>query len=236
VNVAKGNWAAAILTTFGDLCSGLFIAAGIVTLVFAIIERTSSHLGSEIKWDPLKLPPVPKEAPKPTLMKAVSDFGFNIFGLVWLLLIPQYPFLILGPAAAALKAGPILHAFYLPFVLVSVVALVRSAIILARPHWTSFPILSQLFQSILTLVVVHSMIQAISHAPSAFPFVVLQDAVPDSAKYLKLVAIVNVSILASVAFTWLGVCIAAIIQTWGFLRYLRKRVSAPQHTASIGAQ
>jgi hypothetical protein len=239
VNVANGggNWGLAVLTTFGDLCSGLFVAAGIVTLVFAIIERTSSHLGSEIKWDPLKLPPVPKEAPKPSLMKAVSDFGFSIFGLVWLLLIPQYPFLILGPAAAVLKAGPILHAFYLPFVFVSVVALVRSAITLARPQWTWFPLLSQLFQSVLMLVVVHSMIQAISNAPSAYPFVLLQDAVRDSAKYSKLVAIVNVSILASVAFTWLGVCIAAIIQTWEFLRYLRKRVSGtPQHTASIGAQ
>lgn len=238
VNVANGggDWGAAILQTFGDLWSGLFIAAGIVTLVFAIIERTSCHLGSEIKWDPLKLPPVPKEAPKPSFMKAVSDFGFNIFGLAWLLLLPQYPFLILGPAAAVLKAGPILHLFYLPFVFVSIVALVRSAITLARPEWTWFPILSQMFQSVLMLVVVHSMIQAISNAPSAYPFVLLQDAVRDSPKYFKLVAIVNVSILASVAFTWLGVCIAAIIQTWEFLRYLRKRVSAPPQTASFGAQ
>jgi hypothetical protein len=239
VNLANsgGGWGSAVLETFGDLSSALFIAAGIVTFVFAIIERTSSHLGSEIKWDPLKLPPVPKEAPKPSLMKAVSDFGFSIFGLVWLLLIPQYPFLILGPAAKVLKAGPILHLFYLPFVFVSVVALVRSAIILARPQWTWFPILSQLFQSVLMLVVLNYMIQAISNAPpSAYPFVLLQDAVRDSPKYFKLVAIVNVSILASVAFTWLGVCIAAIIQTWVFLRYLRNRVSAPQHTASIGAQ
>ena len=238
VNLANsGSWAAAVLETFGDLWSGLFIAAGIVTLVFAIIERTSTHLGSEVKWDPLKLPPVPKETPKPSFMKAVSDFGFNIFGLIWLLLIPQYPFLILGPAAKVLKAGPILHAFYLPFVFVSIVALIRSAITLARPQWTWFPILSEMFQSVLMLVVVHSMIQAISNVPTAYPFVLLQDGVRDSAKYSKLVAIVNVSILASVAFTWLGVCIAAIIQTWEFLRYLRKRVSGtPQHTASFGAQ
>ncbi len=239
VNLANsgGNWPSAILNTFGDLWSGLFIAAGIVTLVFAIIERTSSHLGSEIKWDPLKLPPVRKEERKqPSVLKAVSDLGFNIFGLVWLLLVPQYPSLILGPAAAALKAGPILHGFYLPFVFVSVVALVRSAITLARPQWTWFPILSQLFQSALMLVVLHTMIQAITNAPSAYPFVVLQDAVQDSAKYSKLVAIVNVSILASVAFTWLGVCIAAIIQTWVFLSYLRKRVSGAQQPAHFGAQ
>src|SRR5580698_9536539 len=99
VNLAYsgGDWGPAVLTTFGDLWSGLFIAAGIVTLVFAIIERTSTHLGTEIKWDPLKLPPVRKEERKPSTMKAFCEFGFNIFGLVWLLLLPHYPFLVLGP-------------------------------------------------------------------------------------------------------------------------------------------
>jgi hypothetical protein len=236
VNVANsgGNWPSAILSTFGDLWSGLFIAAGIVTLVFAIIERTSSHLGSEVKWDPLKLPPVPKEARKPSFLKAVSEFGFNIFGLVWLLLVPHYPFLILGPAAAMLKAGPILHAFYLPFVLVSVVALVRSAITLARPQWTWFPLVSQLLQSVLMLFVLHYMIQAIGNAPSASPFVVLQDPVRDAPKYLKLAVIVNVSALVSVGCTWLGLCIAALLQTWALLRYLRKRPSPPYKIVSLG--
>ena len=118
VNLAQGggDWGAAVLNTFGDLWSGLFIAAGIITLVFAIIERTSAHLGAECKWDPLKLPPVRKDERKPSLLKVVCQFGFNIFGLVWLLLVPHYPFLILGPAAAVLKAGPMLHTYYLPFV------------------------------------------------------------------------------------------------------------------------
>lgn len=238
VNLANsgGNWASAILSTFGDLWSGLFIAAGIVTLIFAIIERTSSHLGSEVKWDPLKLPPVRKEERKPSLIKAACEFGFGCFGLVWLLLVPQYPFLILGPAAAILKAGPLLHTFYLPIVFLSIVGLLRSAITLAKPQWTWFPPASQLLNSVLVLVVLNYMIQAISNAPSVYPFVVLQDAVQDSPKYFKLAAIVNVSILASVVCTWLGVCIAAIIQSWEFLRYLRKRVSGTQQPASFGAQ
>jgi len=62
----------------------------------------------------------------------------------------------------------------------------------------------------------------------------LQDAVRDSPKYIKVAAIVNMSILISVAATWLGLCIAAVIQTRELLRYLRKRTSAPQRTAFIG--
>jgi hypothetical protein len=238
VNLANtgGDWAAAILHTFGDLWSGLFIAAGIVTLVFAILERTSAHLGAECKWDPLKLPPVRQEERQPSLLKAVCELGFNSFGLVWLLLLPQHPWMILGPAAAVLKAGPMLHTFYLPFVLISAVALVRSGITLARPQWGWFPPLIQLAQSVLVLIVFHSMIEAIGRTPSAYPFVVLQDAVANSPKYFQLAGIVNVSILASIVFGWLGVCIAAIAQCWEFLRYLRKRNSTPQRIASIGAQ
>jgi len=220
-----------VLNTIGDLWSGLFIAAGIITLVFAIIERTNAHLGTEIKWDPLKLPPVRKEERKPSLLKAACEFGFNIFGLVWLLLVPHYPFLILGPAAAVLKAGTILHTFYLPFVLISAVALVRSAITLARPQWGWFPPLSQLLQSVLMLILLNYMIEAISKTPGTYPFVVLQDAVRDSRKYVQLAAIVNVSILISVAGAWLGLCIAAIVQTWQFIRYLSNRISGAPRAA-----
>jgi hypothetical protein len=236
LSYSGGDWGSAVLTTFADLWSGLFIAAGIVTLVFAIIERTSTHLGTEIKWDPLKLPPVHQGERKPSPLKAVCEFGFGWFGFIWLLLLPKYPVLILGPAAAFLKAGPMLHAFYLPIVLLSVVGLVRSGITLARPQWTWFPTSSQLLSSVLTLIVLNYMIDSITKAPSAYPFVVLQDAVRNSPKYFQLAGIVNVSILASVVFAWLGVCIAAIAQTWAFLRYLRKRASAVPGTASAGAR
>jgi hypothetical protein len=238
VNAANsgGNWGLAVASTLGDLWSGLFIAAGIITLVFAIIERTNTHLGTEIKWDPLKLPPVRKDDRKPSLMKAVCELGFGFFGLTWLLLVPHYPFLILGPAAAFLKASPIVHTFYLPTLLLAVVGLLRSGITLARPQWTWFPLLSQIMQSVLTLIVLNYMIQAISRTPSAYPFVVLEDSVRDSRKYIQVAGIVNVSILVSVAGTWVGVCIASIVQTWQFMRYLYKRTTAPQRPASFGVQ
>jgi hypothetical protein len=237
VNLANGGggWPGAILRTFGDLWSGLFIAAGIITLVFAIIERTSAHLGAECKWDPLKLPPVRQQHErKPSALKATCEFGFNIFGLVWLLLLPHYPFLIFGPAAAFLKAAPLLHTFYLPFVLLSLVALARSGVTLARPQWAWFPQLSQLLQSVLMLILLNYMIKAIAAAPSAQPFVMLRGAIETPAEYVKVVAIVNISILVSVVFSWLGVCIAALVQTWAFLRYLRGRDARPDSSRGSG--
>jgi hypothetical protein len=233
---AGGNWGSAVASTLANLWSGLFIAAGIVTLVFAIVERTSAQVGAECKWDPLKLPPVRKDERKFSLLKAVCELGFNIFGLVWLLLAPHYPFLILGPAAAILKAGPLVHMFYLPFMLLGVVALVRSGITLARPQWAWFPLLSQLLQSVLMLILLSYMIQTLGKAPTAYPFLVLRDAVGDSPKYSQIARFVNVSLLVSVAGTWLGLCIAAIVQTWEFLKYLRKRSSGLPRPASVGVR
>ena len=182
-------------------------------------------------WDPLKLPPVRKEERKPSLVKAVCEFGFGFFGLAWLLLVPYYPVLILGPAAAFLKASPLVHTFYLPILLLSAAGLLRSGITLARPQWTWFPLLTQIVQSVLTLIVLNYMIQAVSRTPGAYPFVVLEDSVRESQKYLPLVKIVNVSMLLGVAGTWIGLCIAAIVQTWQFLRHLRRRNSGTQQSA-----
>jgi hypothetical protein len=238
VNLAEGggNWPLGILKTFGNLWTALFTAAGTITLVFAIIERTHNCLGSELKWDPLKLPPVRRneEERKPTVLKAVCELGFGCFGLIWILLVPGYPFIILGPAAAFLKASPLMHSFYLPIVLLSVVGLLRSGITLAKPQWAWFPLLSQLANSVITLIVLNFMIEAITKTPSPYPLVVLRDVVRDSPKYIKIAAIVNVSILVSVAGAWFGLCIAAIIQTWQFMRYLHKRATGAPQAASSG--
>lgn len=236
VNVANaGSWGLGVVATLANLWYGLFIAAGIVTLVFAIVERTSAQIGAECKWDPLKLPPVRAGERKPSFLKAVCELGFGFFGLIWLLLVPHYPFLILGPAALFLKAAPLWHTFYTPIVLLSTLGLLRSAITLARPQWTWFPRLSQLLHSILTLILLNYIIQAVNRTPG-YPFVALQDAVRDSRHYIAIAAIVNVSIVLSVAGTWLGLCIATVVQSWEFLNYLRKRNSGMPKPVSVGAR
>jgi len=235
---SKGDWGLAVLNTFGNLWTGLFVAAGVITLVFAILERTSAHAAIECKWDPLTLPPLQKQERKPSLIKTVCELGFGVFGLIWLLLVPHYPVLILGPAASFLKAGSLWHTFYVPVLLLGVFGLLRSGMILARPQWTWLPTLSQLLQTALTLVVLSFMIQAVgqpSHGTWA-PFVALADTAKQSAEYIKVAAIVNASILLSLAGTWLGLCIAGVIQTWEFMRYVRKRRSSAPQTASLPAQ
>jgi hypothetical protein len=236
VNVANsgGNWGMGVAATIGDLWSGMFIAAGIITLIFAILERTHAVAAATCKWDPLKLPPVPVQVRKPSRVEVLFQLAFAIFGFVWLLLIPNHPFLILGPAAAFLKAAPGMHVFYMPILLLTILSIFRPAITLARPYWTWFPPVSELLQAVLSLVLLNFLLNVAGQTPGGewHPFLTVTDAAKNLPQYLKAAAIVNICIATSLAATWLGLSIAIAIQTWGVMKLLRKRLAGPTLAAS----
>jgi hypothetical protein len=234
----NGDWGKTALVTLGNLWSGAFIAAGVITLVFAILERTQAIADINCKWDPSSLPPLQKPERKTSFVQMICELAFNVFCLVWLLLVPNHPFLILGPAAAFLKLGPIWHTFYVPIVLFTVAVIVRLAVALARLQWTAFPLWSQLLQTIVSLILVHYMIQASGHTMQGewHPFVTIADAVRSSEQYLrftKISAIVNAALMISLVCTWVGLCIAGGLQTWELLKHVRKQRSVSQQPASV---
>jgi hypothetical protein len=231
-----GKLGEAIAITVGNLWSGLFIAAGTITLVFAVLERTAATAKGECKWDPFKLPPVRKQERKSPAVQTVCELAFNFFGLVWLLLLPQNPWLIFGPAAGYLKPGPIWHTFYVPIVAVAAYSIVRCLITLAQPQWTWFPALGNLLQNGFTLIILKFMLAAAAHSSGAawHPFVVIDQAAT-SAQSLRVSAIVNASVLLGMLGTWIGLCIAVPIQTWKLMRRLRNGPSGREQTASLHA-
>jgi hypothetical protein len=236
VNLANtGSWGAAIGTTMANLWGALFISGGIITLVFVVLERTQPHISGSCKWEPSSLPPLEKQERKTSKVQTVCELVFGWIWTIWLLLLPHYPLLILGPAAAFLKPAPIWQTFYLPIVLLAVFGLVRSGMILAKPQWDWFPSLSQLVQTALSLLVLNYILHAVGRMPGGdwHPFVMLADGVRDSAHYVKIAAMVNASILLSLAGTWLGLSIAIVVQSWEFMRSLRKRISGVQQSTPM---
>ncbi len=234
----NGDWGKAILITIGNLWSGAFIAAGVITLVFVILERTHAVADITCKWDPSSLPPLEAAERKTSAFQAVCELGFGVFGIVWLLLVPQHPFLILGPAAAFLKGAPLWHTYYLPIVLLCAWNLSRSAITLAKPAWDWYPKLSELISTALTLVLIHFMLKAAGQIPPGGwqPFVEVAENLRNSAHFIKIAAIVNICIVLSLAGMWVGLCIAAPIQLWAFMSFLRKRDYRPRQTATLHVQ
>ena len=230
--VKTGSLGAAIGSTIGAMWTGGFIAAGIITLVFVMIERTQSKLRVADKWDPRSLPPLEKPERKASGGKAACELIFNLMAFTWLLLVPYYPFLILGPAATFLNAGPMWHTFYAPVLLLTLVSILRLSVILVRPQWVRFPVWSKLLQTVLSLVVVNFMINAAGQTAGAawHPFVI---AAQGGEQSVKIAAVVNVSILVSLVCTWIGLCIAAVVQTWQSVRSFTRKESFTPGSASL---
>lgn len=96
----------------------LIQTAAWVTLVFAAIEFFAARYpekcpqiaGFHARWTPGDLPPLEAAAPagkkRPTYAHAVTEAIFGFVFLAWLLLVPEYPFLMFGPGVAYLYASP----------------------------------------------------------------------------------------------------------------------------------
>ena len=96
----------------------LMTVAAWVTLAFAVLEfavtrypeKCPAIAGAGSNWSPGDLPPVerkPADGKKErSFALAVAEVVFGFILLAWLLLIPHYPVLLLGPGIAFLHASP----------------------------------------------------------------------------------------------------------------------------------
>jgi hypothetical protein len=65
------------------------------------------------------------------------------------------------------------------------------------------------------------------------PFVILRDAASAPIAYVHVAAIVNASLYISLICVWIGLCIAIAIQSWQFMRQVRKGSSTGAHPAPL---
>jgi hypothetical protein len=130
----------------------LIQVAGWVTLVFAAIEFARTRYpnvcppiaGMMDNWHPSSLPPLEKDATGKgkarSYAQAIAEIIFGCLFLVWLLLIPRYPFLILGPGVVYVHVGPFQLApvwwtFFWWVVALNMLQLVWKCVDLARERW-----------------------------------------------------------------------------------------------------
>ena len=130
----------------------LITVAAWVTLTFAAIEFFSARFPEKFPpladlsgpWSPSSLPPLENDGDtvgKPrSYAHAVAEVVFGFILLVWLLLVPHHPFLLLGPGAAYLNASPfelahVWWTFFLWCVALSALQLVWRCINLLRGIW-----------------------------------------------------------------------------------------------------
>jgi hypothetical protein len=209
----SGEW-----HSLGTLWTVVFTQFGVITLIFAGLDRVSIRSPRVTDWDPRKLPKLKVETKR--RCNSVATLIFAVLGLVWILAIPNYPFLIIGPAAYFLKAAPIWHVVYWPIVLLAIASIFEQAFILLRPHLTWFPPTFRIATTLLSAWIVNALLHTQTFV------------LPANQNVGGVAGVLNICILVSAAI-W-GVCLVVglVVYGWQAFREIRKSVQpATPHLA-----
>jgi hypothetical protein len=214
------NWTAVhegLLRVPGVLLS----AAASVTLIFAVIEfmatrypgRWPTFAAPSAGWSPSSLPRVEKNAAtgtKPrTYAHAVTEVVFGFVFLLWLLLVPHYPYLLLGPGAAYMQGSPfqlapVLVQFYWWVVGLNVLQLGWRVADLLRGSWQGPQLVQRKTVQALGLIPLLLLFTVRDHA-----WVTLRHPALDQARYGGALEAINkalylgASIVCALAVLWL---------------------------------
>jgi hypothetical protein len=194
----------------------LLTVAAWVTLGFAAIEfaatrwpeKFPSFAGSGSNWTPSTLPPLEKDAvhgKKPrSFASAVAEVIFGFLFLVWLLLVPQHPYLLMGPGSLYLPYSPFQFApVWVPVfwwvVALNVTQLLWRCVDLIRGTWNQQRRAQQIVISVFGLIPLGLVLAVPDHA-----FFTLKN-VSDQARYGAALDSIDLSI------KWSALVICAIV-------------------------
>jgi hypothetical protein len=218
VLTAIAGWAA--------LWSNVFFIFGLITLIFALLERVQSSVAVLYKWDPRTLPRVVQGKQRVSRVESIFGLVFSILFVIWWLSLPRYGNVLFGPAAGFLSVNPALRAWFLPALVPTIILMVQQCVNLVRPQWTWIRAASLFLAEAISLVIV-------ALVARLRPFVLLADTGKDTAQHTQAVFIVNQIILWSLIGAAAGVAIALVVHAWQTVRELRRATKNVRNGAAL---
>ena len=195
------------LSALGTLWTLVWTIFGVITFIFTMLDRTSTRSKFVNDWDPRELPKVNlKRSRRKT--EAIAGIVFGTLGLGWILAVPSFPFLVLGPGAFFLKFAPVWHSAYPWIVVLAVAGIAGSVISLLRsmPAW-ALPVFK------LATICLNAWVVATLLGTRTY-FVAL------SQPGAQWVSVANLVVYLCLAGTAVGLLIAFIVQIWKTMQAL----------------
>ena len=191
--------------------STAFLQFGVITIVFALLDRSGVLARAGQTWDVRMLPAPP---PSPSRVPPVVEIALAaVFWVYWFSAL-RTPFLLFGPGAAGVAFAPIWQALYVPMLLLALADLARRIFELVRPQSARGRLVARLIVGAMALGVLAMLVRA-------GEWLVLTDA-PRTAANLRTLHMVNQ------AFPWVFVIagITVIVSMVVQFRLLRGAVKA----------
>ena len=237
-SMTAGGVAGAIAAGIVNAAFVMFVNAGAITVVFAAIEYAWLHHPEKFpqiaehacKWDLNDLPPLEPGPPvkKRTHLHAAADAVFHVVVVVWLLLLPKYPVLLLGPGAFAVAAlpytfAPVIVTFYWAVIALNVVQVAWKLIDLQTGAWRGERRVEHATFRIMGLIPLAILLMA----PGKM-WVLLKNPAADFAKYGSQLGHINVAIYLGLRVILAITVITLVVEfiKWWFRSYKRGVVSA----------
>ena len=208
------------LQSLNTLWTVAFTQFGIITLVFAAIDRASVKSSCLSDWDPRKLPKVRVEIPAKGRIGAVAGLIFSIFGLLWVLAVPDYPFLVIGPLAWYIKPAAVWQIVYWPIVALSVASIFEQLVQLLLPHLAWFPPTFKLATTLLSAWIVNVLLHTQTYV------------LPVNPQVGQVASVANLSILITAIVWAVALVVSLLVYGWRAFREIRRAMQpATAHLA-----
>jgi hypothetical protein len=212
---------AAFWRVWGSVWATLFTMVGIVTIIFAAVERLQPKDDYTQAWDPKTLPPVhTQRVPRATSAFELAFSLLYIWCLVHIAGIGQ-----LTAAATAHKGaipfalGPWWHQLIVPFIIVSIAQVMLDVILLARPDWGRL--------RAATMVVTHSFMGIVVAFVTTEPiFVSVAPGMSHPEAYASAATALNATVLIALR-CFVAICVVVVVMK------IRELIRRPQTLTSF---
>ena len=188
--------------SWGGLWMSLIISMGVVTIVFAVMERAGFPGDHIRRWTPEQLPDVRDK--RKSVWESAFELAAGIIFLLWWAGIVYLP-IPTGGAAFRMEAAPIFTQLYWPIFALVAVRLVDNLIEWVRPRWT-------LVRSILTAGTTIAGLALLALIYRAGQWATIVSAGMPADKVVQLSQAVNLSlkiaiVVTGVVWTWQAVVV-----------------------------
>jgi hypothetical protein len=220
----SGTWNPPFAVIAGHLWSGWFTSMAVVTLVFAVLERTPAKTEILQSWNPRKLPPlrparvIPRSA-------SVIEIAVHLCILVWWATNMAAPLnLRFGNVHVAFAPGWVF--FYWAILVNTLFNAALSSVNLMRPWWTTQRVAARLFLDVAGSAFFCWMLRANLIATITWP-----SATPAKAAFV--LAEINLWLDRAFPYAILICLIVTVTNAWRLIRAVRKADRRPMLTALV---
>jgi hypothetical protein len=216
------------VSTFWSLAFNFF---GIITVVFALMDRFQSKISWLQKWDPRKLPAVPKRKDRVSRVESVFELIFSILFVLGWLALPGIAREMFAPASRILVANPALTVYYWLALIPACLGMAQQFVNLFRPEWIWLRPPARLLSTAMILGITAAMLRL-------YPYFTVVSGLPagdakDAVRYSNLAFAVNQSSHWGLICFAIGLWIALVVYAYQTVQIVRKYMGSRHDRAAV---